>query len=368
LGSADGRKKASAEIHSLDRLDCGELDEIILLTSDTAEGRACLEVLQETLKTIFEPLKVVSHRVRGLQARNGTMMKKEGIPNLLSLILPYVQDPQRRYGTDLILNPTGGFKGVVPFMTVVGMLYNVRVVYLFEFSEDLINLPPLPVTLDLELFERARHALQWAESQAVFTPKQFYSRIDGFEATEEYLFAGFLESDGSDLSTLSPIATALLEEESQNQGYIMVSKKVRDWLKLLHEEERHRLEPLACRLSSPLCRRSQRKAFHGTDLEVYGRKRFAARFAGYTEGNIFYLCLAEKVSNHDVYERQFAAHKRTDFARSDEFERLYLSNDSSSFEPDNTEFPETWSDLKRERDKLRLEVEKLKAALGVRHP
>lgn len=362
LGSATGLHQASAEIHSLHRLGCGPTDEVVLLTSDTAEGRACLEATERTLAKVFNPSKIQTHRVVGLQSSDGERMKKEGIPNLLNQILPYLRDPQRRYGSELILNPTGGFKGIVPFTTVLGMLYSVRVIYLFEFSSDLINLPPLPVTLDLELFERARVALDWAQNEAVFAASKFFSLIAGFEPAEDDLFAGFLEREPDGIATLSPLATALLEEDREKAGYIMVSKKARAWLDSLPDHERQRMEDLACRLSSALCRRNQRKTFHGTDLEVYGRSRFAARFAGFTDGGVFHLCLGEKVTNHDDYERKFANLCRSDFAGPGNFERLEAVCDSSPELEDAGEALESWAELKRQRDQLVKELAALKVA------
>ena len=63
-------------------------------------------------------------------------------------MLAYLTDDNLNYQYDLILNPTGGYKGVIPFVTVLGMLYGKRSVYIFEHAEQLINLPPLPFSFD----------------------------------------------------------------------------------------------------------------------------------------------------------------------------------------------------------------------------
>ena len=72
-----------------------------------------------------------------------------GFRELVTTILAYLTDDNLNYHYDLILNPTGGYKGVIPFVTVLGMLYGKRSVYIFEHAEQLINLPPCHLVLTL---------------------------------------------------------------------------------------------------------------------------------------------------------------------------------------------------------------------------
>jgi putative CRISPR-associated protein (TIGR02619 family) len=351
LASDEVFVRGCAEIHSLYRLDCGPSDEVILLTSDTAEGMACGTILKSTIQQIFGVENVSLTRVQGLQARDGDRLKKQGIPYLINLLTPVLQDPQRRYAGGVILNPTGGFKGVVPFMTVLGMLYGAKVVYIFEFSNQLVTLPPLPVTLDPEIFERARPALEWAKEQAVFAPSTFFGFISGFDPEEEPLFTGFLEIESSSEATLSPLAMVLLDEETNCADHVMISKSVISFIKDMGPDERTRMESLTWRLASPLSRRNMRKVFHGTDLEVFGRSRFAARFAGFTENGVFHLCLAQWVSSHDNYEQEFASKNRRDFQSKDEFTRMDRPKEES-LPAGTSPTAETWLELRSQRDDL----------------
>jgi putative CRISPR-associated protein (TIGR02619 family) len=351
LASDEVFVRGCAEIHSLYRLDCGPSDEVILLTSDTAEGMACGTILKSTIQQIFGVENVSLTRVQGLQARDGERLKKQGIPYLINLLTPVLQDPQRRYAGGVILNPTGGFKGVVPFMTVLGMLYGAKVVYIFEFSNQLVTLPPLPVTLDPEIFERARPALDWAKEQAVFAPSTFFGFISGFDPEEEPLFTGFLEVENSSEATLSPLAMVLLDEETNCADHVMISQSVRSFIDDMALEDRARMESLAWRLASPLSRRNMRKVFHGTDLEVFGRSRFAARFAGFTENGVFHLCLAQWVSSHDDYEKEFASKNRKDFQAKGEFTRMERPKEEN-LPVDAPTTIETWVELRQQRDDL----------------
>jgi putative CRISPR-associated protein (TIGR02619 family) len=362
LTSNDMVARVCAEIHSLHRLECGQPDEVILLTSDTAEGKACGTVVSSAVQQIFGTSDVRLIRVPDLQARDGERLKKRGIPNLINLVTPILQDPQRRYSGGVILNPTGGFKGVVPFMTVLGMLYGAKVVYMFEYSNQLVTLPPLPVTLDLEIFERARPALRWAKEQAVFAPATFFGFISGYDAEEESLFTGFLEVENGSEATLSPLAMVLLNEETACADHLMISQSVRSFFESMQPEEHDRMRSLAWRLASPLFRRMTRKSFHGTDLEVYGRSRFAARFAGFTQNGIFHLCLAQWVSSHDDYERVFASRNRGDFQAKNEFVRMDAPVEVD-LPSDVSADTETWLELRRQRDDLLKECSRLQSEI-----
>lgn len=358
LASNEMRMRACAEIHSLHHLGCSGSDEVFLFTSDTAEGKACGEIVCSTIKKLFDLKEVRLKMVPDLQARDGERLKKRGIPNLINQMTPILQDPQKRYSGGVILNPTGGFKGVVPFMTVLGMLYGAKVVYMFEFSNQLVTLPPLPVTLDLELFERARPALRWAKEQAVFAPATFFGFISGYNSEEESLFTGFLEIENGNEATLSPLAMVLLEEETACADHLMISQNVRQSFERMPTDDQYRMQVLVWRMASPLYRRMTRKAFHGTDLEVYGRSRFAARFAGFTRNGVFHLCLAQWVSNHDDYEKIFAAKRKADFQSVGEFTRFDCS-ECEALPADGSLLAETWIELRKERDQLKQRCEDL---------
>ena len=357
LASEEGRVGASAEINSLHRLGCTADDEVVLLATDTADGRACGSTLVGALREAFGVKSARLVRIEGLQVRNGTRLKKEGIRRLIDVLFDYLEDPQRRYGGGVVLNPTGGFKGVVPFMTVLGMLRGAKVVYVFEFSEQLITLPPLPVSLDLDLFERARPALEWAREQAVFAPESFYRFVSGMEPGEEDLFAGFLEIETPTEATLSSLAMVLIKKESRAADYLMLSPEACKFSETLPPNERGKFENMAGRLASPSYRSKLRKPFQGTDIEVYGGQHYPARFAGFTKDDVFHLCLARRTTEHDEYERLFARKQRVDFER---FTPWSIPTDVPPSEEEIGIPVESWVELRDQRDRWQAECEDLR--------
>ncbi|MBL7815764.1 MAG: hypothetical protein JNL70_12190 [Saprospiraceae bacterium] len=54
----------------------------------------------------------------------------------------------------LILNITGGYKAIIPYLTILGQVNKVVVKYIFEDTEELIEIPRLPLSLDESLFDK----------------------------------------------------------------------------------------------------------------------------------------------------------------------------------------------------------------------
>ena len=148
-GSMEVAAQASAELNSLYRLGIQTGDKIVLLSSDNLQGRVCSEMISTCLQERFSILEkdIVIKRIEGLQVHNEKILREVGLKNLVKTMLSYLADENYRYSFDIIINPTGGFKGIVPFLTIMGMLYGRKSVYVFEYSKQLITLPPLPFLL-----------------------------------------------------------------------------------------------------------------------------------------------------------------------------------------------------------------------------
>ena len=193
-------RNISAEINSIDRLNISPNDKIVLLSSDNAPGRACSKCLQQVICQNYgiSSDNVIIERIEGLQVYDSDQLKKIGLKNFIARSLKYISDKSLEYQYDIILNPTGGFKGVLPFFTILGMLYGKKTVYIFEFSQELIYLPPLPFTFDINIFERVRPALKLVDNEVAVTEEQFLSRIIGTRKKKENYFCHLLSLLGKE--------------------------------------------------------------------------------------------------------------------------------------------------------------------------
>jgi len=149
-------KDASAETHSLAYL-LHPGDALVLVHSPTGEGRECAEAL-----AIFYQDKCaeVSRReVRGLE-ESPKEMRTAGLRNLIAALTEEIEKAEKR-STAPVINATGGFKAMVVYATVVGMLFGVPVYYVFESFEHKIDLVPLPLDWNLDFVAEHREFFEW---------------------------------------------------------------------------------------------------------------------------------------------------------------------------------------------------------------
>ncbi|MBI4650843.1 hypothetical protein HY745_06080 [Candidatus Desantisbacteria bacterium] len=94
--------------------------------------------------------------IDGINAYDGEEFKNKGITELFtkinSIINKYKNDDSYR----IYLNITGGYKGVVPYATLQGMLYpeKVTICYLYESSLEIIEIPKYPIGVDYHKWEK----------------------------------------------------------------------------------------------------------------------------------------------------------------------------------------------------------------------
>lgn len=303
LSARDGRVRASAELNILERLPAQADDQVLLFATDTADGRACAEELARVAREAMAIEQIRVLRVQGLQVRDAETLRHTGLTNLIRLLIDHLADDQLRYEGGCVLCPNGGFKGVVPFMSVLGMIFRAPVVYVFEFAETLISLPPIPITFATDLFDRALPALAWARDVGVFQVGDFYRRIPDFTPEESRWFDSFLEisTDSADgrLASLSPLTSVLAERELSAGGLRLSPRAARD-LENLSQSDRSEVVHHLSKLSSALWRSQHKDTKPNSDLEFYPRGHNPWRFAGFSSDSSFHLCWFDR---HDTYLR-----------------------------------------------------------------
>src|SRR5205085_2401024 len=135
---------------------------VILLASETDDGQACARAVEFYLKQQYGGILIEVQLVKGLQVKDAELFRREGVVNFVRHCLKAIRD----YGAaQVILNPTGGFKALVPYTVLVGMLKRVPCRYIFEQSTQLLTLPPLPVAFDRAPFERYRNLIECIERE-----------------------------------------------------------------------------------------------------------------------------------------------------------------------------------------------------------
>jgi len=201
-------QNASAEIKSLIKLK-EKLDEeleIYLIFSDTALSRLVAERLYKVfykykpydeLKDceVKEPVKI-----KGLQVWDRREFNK-GLDNLISEI----DKISNGYYDNIIINITGGYKVTIPYLTIFAQVNKCPIYYIFEDTEELIEITPTPIDINWGLFEKYSHLLN-KFSEGVYDMKNLrkeYSEYDSFY--NEFKSLLWIDNDLGELNPLGNI-------------------------------------------------------------------------------------------------------------------------------------------------------------------
>ncbi len=302
-------RKASAELNSLHRLNLAPGDHVALLATDTAEGQCCATHLRRVICKIWSIPEGNVHidRIEGLQVHDETKLRGDGLPNLMRTVMEYC----RNWNSDsIILNPTGGFKGVVPFLTVLGMMYRLKTVYVFEFSNALINLPPLPISINEELLTRALPALQHLYKEGAVPESEYLSHIEDYTNEEYFLFRSFVENSQDGFVTLSNVFEPIFEDLVSDVSTVSISVKALKCLQSTDGLNRERLERLIAYATIPLWRSMHIHHFAGSDIPVFKPGNVGERMAALVKEDNIHVC--RLYLEHDEYERDLNGLSRSD--------------------------------------------------------
>lgn len=156
----ENRTNASAEIKSILKIAEEEGDiEVYLLATDTVLSVLSCELICKWLNSFAGNLvkkdgKIINisctfqhdetHIITGLQVTNKDKFVEEGFHNLTTSL-------KKLKNKETILNISGGYKALIPFLTLYGQLENLPLSYIYEDSNDLITTGNLPVNFDWEV-------------------------------------------------------------------------------------------------------------------------------------------------------------------------------------------------------------------------
>lgn len=153
------RCEASAEIKSLIEIAKEEGDlEVVLLATDTVLSVLACTLICEWFNQTYPSVKVEKepnitclfvqeqHVITGLQVKDADTFKSKGFQKLLELL-------KEHSNKKTIFNISGGYKAIIPFMTLYGQLKNIELRYIYEDSSDLISITKLPIDLDWAIVE-----------------------------------------------------------------------------------------------------------------------------------------------------------------------------------------------------------------------
>lgn len=156
-------RRASAELNSLSRIlgdQRTRSDQLHFLATATPDGVLAARVIADFSREYFQIETVNVHLIEGLQVNDGNVFQRDGVRNLIATIYDILHFADEGTFTRVI-NPTGGFKGVVPYLTLIGMIESgVQLSYIYEQSPVLITLGRVPLQFNFEVLQVAYPALK----------------------------------------------------------------------------------------------------------------------------------------------------------------------------------------------------------------
>lgn len=244
-----GIKKISAELNGIltyyqDQIPTkkGTPDEHYLLVSDTYQGDMVGEIITKWLTN--QGLLAQVKKIPDLATNN-----RDRFRLAMSELINWCNNTLTGYrdsGYQVIFNLTGGFKSVQGFLQTVGMFYADECVYIFQFSDQLLQIPRLPIKLELEeivgenldVFRKIDSHLSVTKAQAHNIPETLLFLMEEDEQVEfsEWGELIWLQAKSSyyQQELLPPLSDKLVYSEEFKKNVKDLHNR-RDRIKLINE-------------------------------------------------------------------------------------------------------------------------------------
>lgn len=217
--------EASAEIKSLHKIQKKLADnlDVYLLATDTAVSALAAEIIHESFavskefRVNFNPNNDV---IGGLQVDNYQLFVRTGLPGLVRRIEGIANG---NFG-NVVFNIAGGYKGIIPYLIVMGLINNCDIYYIFEESQTVIEIPRVPLEINYSLFEKYRTEISQLENIIGNYNDEKKKNFIAFSELEE---AGMVEI-ADDMAVLNPLGVIFYEKYRRNFFEFFCSDEVWD--------------------------------------------------------------------------------------------------------------------------------------------
>lgn len=197
-----------AEINSVDLLHLnGEIPSgcnIFLFYSDTPDGNKACKIIETYFKfqgyQVNEPIKIAN-----LTDDNPKLFRTKGLRNLAKEICKILRSQGINYSS---INATGGYKAQIAIAVLIGQALGVPVYYKHERFNEIISFPPMPISLDFDLWLKTSGWLMnlEKENQLILFEELAEDWDEQFETLIEHT-----EIDGKDFLELSATGQIYLD-------------------------------------------------------------------------------------------------------------------------------------------------------------
>lgn len=170
-----------------------------LIATCTPEGAFSAAILRE----IWNDCKSIDFCFpEGLGRADEAGFREKGLPNLLSRVAMIMDriEKEKEDGNDVkaIVIPTGGYKAIIPYLTIASILYKYPAYYIYEKSEELVKLPAPPLGVDTAAFRLALVLMENIVGSKIDLAAPYYDELDEdfrnlicLDSSETYRYTAF---------------------------------------------------------------------------------------------------------------------------------------------------------------------------------
>jgi putative CRISPR-associated protein (TIGR02619 family) len=287
-----------AEINSIQSMvahgyvvrDCG----LYFLHSETEDGLQISEVLVHYHRQAgHQPVEAI--RVPDLQDQDPKRFRTRGLRNLARLICQLIR---QHSPWACAINATGGYKAQIAIAVMLGQAIGVPVYYMHERFSEIISFPPMPVSLDFDLWKRISGMLYDLASTSDPVPAKLYEEdwderyeslverveIDGepyleLSATGQIFHETFKERFRSNRDQeMPPPASEKLEPHLERAGWPGEHPEVKRFLQRVTEENAPVVQCKTFYYNPDLPERTRFRLSRGDVIGIYSDGRYTVKF------------------------------------------------------------------------------------------
>lgn len=202
-------EKASAEANALLKM-IQPGDHLVFLATETPRAQRCVRLLEDFFRGKgFQNVSVIHLQFQA----NAEQIETRGIRNLISNLMTAIISA-RQHGS-VIINATAGLKAQVVYSTMLGMIFQVPVKYIYEEFQHLVTFNPIALSWDMSVFLDNADFFQWIEDD-FRTYHEIEKRLSNYEEDIKGSLLAFIEPPDKDgYGLLSPMAYALFQQARQ---------------------------------------------------------------------------------------------------------------------------------------------------------
>ncbi len=166
------------ELTSLAAIGVGPDDEVALFAGESAAGIFAARVVAQFIKQVWHATTEMEV-ITGLQVQDAALFRSIGLQRYAQSVIRWLTRPGVAHTHEVILNASAGYKSLVPYTTMLGLIFGVSVQYMFENSDVVMTVPPLPLSYNRDLLAHVEPLLAKLDAETELSQQEVLNGMNG---------------------------------------------------------------------------------------------------------------------------------------------------------------------------------------------